>query len=51
MNPCSNYWIDSKKLQRKDPVGIKHVVLNGKIAVENGIPHKEDYGITIRHHF
>ncbi|MEY7999696.1 amidohydrolase family protein [Clostridium sp. Mt-5] len=36
---------------RKDPVGIKHVVLNGKIAVENGIPHKEDYGITIRHHF
>ncbi|KAA8679377.1 N-acyl-D-amino-acid deacylase family protein [Clostridium sp. HV4-5-A1G] len=34
---------------RKEPAGIKYVVLNGKVAVENGNLCKRDYGRVIRH--
>ncbi|MBV7274183.1 D-aminoacylase [Clostridium sp. PL3] len=35
----------------KNPVGIKHVILNGKIAVENGIVSKEANGSFLKYGF
>ncbi len=35
----------------KNPVGIKHIILNGKIAVENGIVSKETNGSFLKYGF
>ena len=35
----------------KNPIGIKHVILNGKVAVENGIVSKETNGSFLKYKF